>query len=302
VARSDRFTAEEILGLCVSFDKAGLVHVPLLEASGKTLKSHVSQVTGKDLLKGLMSLATCSVRDAELAKAIGEHFSEGPKGRLSPEEFCALAWTCVTLGFYHDQMFRAVFKALEDVGTMPGDTLCQLYEIHMALKAFREDMYSGKYELEASAVQSLKSHYKKQRGGRFRDSKLDKAGDKTCKDIAETLQKVVSASSVSRQHQTELGFPVDLAVTAKKGSKAIVFIEVDGQHSLMKTLDLTGPTTSHVSRVKGPVLLKRYLLQKHGYRVAVIPEEFWRSLGDSREKKEFVKDLLKAAGVPSRLL
>ncbi|CAE7242019.1 unnamed protein product [Symbiodinium sp. CCMP2592] len=261
VARCERFSVEDILLVCAAFDKAGMVHLPLLEAAGKLLRIQVAQVPGTELAKGLRSLATCCVRDLALGRAVGEHLAEGPKGGLTPEEFCSLAWTFVTLGFYHDQMFRAVFKALEDAPTMPGDTLCQLYEIHLALKAFRNDLY-GKFELEASAVQSLRAHYKKQRGGKVRDVKLDRSVEKVCKDIADSLQKVVSRGSVSRQHQTELGMAVDIAVSAKRGSKPIVFIEVDGSHSLMKTLDLTGPTTSQISRVRGPVLLKRYLLQK----------------------------------------
>ncbi|CAE7754319.1 PAT14 [Symbiodinium sp. CCMP2456] len=291
VARCERFSVEDILLVCAAFDKAGMVHLPLLEAAAKLLRIQVTQVPGTELAKGLRSLATCSVRDLALGRAVGEHLAEGPKGGLTPEEFCSLAWTFVTLGFYHDQMFRAVFKALEDAPTMPGDTLCQLYEIHLALKAFRSDLY-GKFELEESAVQSLRAHYKKQRGGKVRDMKLDRSVEKVCKDIADSLQKVVSGS-VSRQHQTELGMAVDIAVSAKRGSKPIVFIEVDGSHSLMKTLDLTGPTTSQISRVRGPVLLKRYLLQKHGFRIAVVPEDFWRSLPDSREKRDFLRELLR---------
>ncbi|CAE7155093.1 SAMS2 [Symbiodinium pilosum] len=285
VARCERFSVEEILMVCVAFDKAGMVHIPLLEAAGKLLRLQVAQVPGEDLSKGLRSLATCCVRDLALGRAVGEYLAEGPKGGLTPEEFCSLAWTFVNLGFYHDQMFRAVFKALEDAPTMPGDTLCQLYEIHLALKAFRNDLY-GKYELEESAVQSLRAHYRKHRGGKVRDVKLERSVEKVCKDIAECLQKVVSGS-ISRQHQTELGMAVDIAVSAKRGSRPIVFIEVDGSHSLMKTLDLTGPATSQISRVRGPVLLKRYLLQKHGFRIAVVPEDFWRSLPDSREKRAY---------------
>jgi len=296
VARCERFAVEEMLLLCSAFDKAGLVHVPLLEASAKLLRHQVSQVPGADLAKGLKSLATCCVRDLDLGKAVGEYLAEGPKGGLTSEEFCSLAWTFVTLGFYHDQMFRAVFKALEDAPSMPGDTLCQLYEIHLALKAFRDDY--GKYELEDAAVQSLKAHYRKQRGGKLRDVKLDRSVEKVCKDIADSLQKVVSGS-VSRQHQTELGMAVDIAVN-KKGNKPIVFIEVDGSHSLMRTLDLNG--ASQISRVRGAVLLKRYLLQKHGFRIAVVPEDFWRSLPDSREKRDFLRELLRSAGVPSKLL
>jgi len=300
VARCERFSVEDILLVCAAFDKAGMVHLPLLEAAAKLLRIQVAQVPGTELAKGLRSLATCCVRDLALGRAVGAHLAEGPKGGLTPEEFCSLAWTFVTLGFYHDQMFRAVFKALEDAPTMPGDTLCQLYEIHLALKAFRNDLY-GKFELEESAVQSLRAHYKKQRGGKVRDVKLDRSMEKVCKDIADSLQKVVSGS-VSRQHQTELGMAVDIAVSAKRGSKPIVFIEVDGSHSLTKTLDLTGPTTSQISRVRGPVLLKRYLLQKHGFRIAVVPEDFWRSLPDSREKRDFLRELLRSSGVPSRLL
>lgn len=56
---------------------------------------------------------------------------------------------------------------LKSLGHRPSKPRCQLYEIHLALKAFREDLY-GKYELEAGAVQSLRTHYRKQRGGKPR--------------------------------------------------------------------------------------------------------------------------------------
>ncbi|CAL1146950.1 unnamed protein product, partial [Cladocopium goreaui] len=79
VARCERFAVEEMLLLCSAFDKAGLVHVPLLEASAKLLRHQVSQVPGADLAKGLKSLATCCVRDLDLGKAVGEYLAEGPK-------------------------------------------------------------------------------------------------------------------------------------------------------------------------------------------------------------------------------
>eukprot|EP00933_Yihiella_yeosuensis_P043789 TRINITY_DN3874_c0_g2_i1.p1 TRINITY_DN3874_c0_g2~~TRINITY_DN3874_c0_g2_i1.p1 ORF type:complete len:812 (-),score=201.75 TRINITY_DN3874_c0_g2_i1:120-2555(-) len=300
-ARLERFATEDFLNLCIAFDKANFVHVPLFEALGKQLKSQVSQVSAKDLAKGLSSLATSCVREHELGRAIGEHFKNGPQDGLSPDEFCSLAWAFCSLGFYHDEMFRAVFKALEETPTMPGDALCQLYEIHMSLKAFRQDLYS-KYELEDEAVQSLKTHYKKQRGGRLREEKLEKTTEKVCKDISDSLQKVVSGS-ISKQHQIELGFTVDVAVTEKKGTSPTVLIEVDGPHSLMKLLDHSGPSTSQISRVRGPVQLKRYLLQKQGFRIAVVPEEVWKVLSDGREKREFLRELLRTAGVKkSKLL
>ncbi|CAE8608945.1 unnamed protein product, partial [Polarella glacialis] len=79
VARSERFTAEEILALSIAFDKANLVHLPLVDACTKLLKGQVAQVSAKELAKGLRGLTMCCVRDVELGRAVGDYFQTGPK-------------------------------------------------------------------------------------------------------------------------------------------------------------------------------------------------------------------------------
>lgn len=283
------------MALAGAFDRACLVHTPLLEALARCLRGHISEVAPRELLRGLRALATSCVRDGELGKAVGDRLHAGAKGMLAAEDFCSVAWTFCTLGLYHDRLFRAAFRALEDAPVMASDTLCQLYEVHVALKAFRQDLYK-KYELEEDAVQSLKAHYRKHRGGKLRELKLERANERVHKEVAETLKHVVKGA-VHRQHQTSLGLGVDVAVTRRRSASAVAFLEVDGAHSLLRSLDAPAPQLGHASRVRGSVLLKRYMLQKHGFRMAVISEDLWRSLVDSRERREFLREALRNAGV-----
>merc|ERR1711953_103914 len=192
-------------------------------------------------------------------------------------------------------MFRAVLRALEDAPVMPSDTLCQLYEIHVSLKTFCQNLYK-KYELDGEAVQSLRGHYRKQRGGKMRELKLDRYSEKVHKDIAVTLRNVVSCSVV-RQHQTESGFSVDMAVVKRRSSTVVALVEVDGSHTVMRSLDPSVGQPGLSGRVRGPILFKRHILQKHGFRLVVVSEDLWRSLADSREKRELLRELLRTAGV-----
>jgi len=274
VARSERFLPQELVALAEAFDKACLVHTALFEALARCLKNNLREVPLKDLLKGMRALAACCVPDRELGHNIGNQLPRrAQQGGLSGEEFCSLAWTFCAVGFYHDVLFRAAFSALEDAPTIAGETLCQLYEIHLTLRAFRHDLYRP-YELEDTAVQSLRDHYKKHKGGRMRESRLERTTEKVQKDIAEVLEDVVDGQIV-RQHQTALGFTVDLAVMRRRSQTAVVLIDVDGPHTLLRSLDPMGAAPQlgqYASRVRGAVLLKRRVLQKYGFRLVVLSE------------------------------
>jgi len=200
-------------------------------------------------------------------------------------------------------MFRAVFRALEDAAVVSSETLCQLYEIHVTLKAFHQDSYK-EYMLEADTVQGLCDHYKKHRGGRKWDIKPERATEKVLKDVAETLQDVLEGTSVYRQHQTALGFSVDAAALRKKNSSSVVIMDVDGPSSLMRSLDPANALQAGTAswRVRGAVTLKRRVLQKHGFRICVLTEDIWRLLDDGKEKRDFLRDMLKAAGVSAARL
>jgi len=191
VARADRTQTEELLALVVAFERANLAHAPLLEALARSLRGSIREVPLRSLLGGFRTLAASHLRDAELGKALGDHVQTS-KANLLVEDFCAIAWSFCILGFYHDQLFRSCFKVFADSLNPTSDCLCQLFEIHTTLKSFRHDMYK-KYELQEDIVKRLKSHYKKHRGGKLRETRLDRA-DKVLKDVAGTLKNVVEDS------------------------------------------------------------------------------------------------------------
>mmetsp|Transcript_3160 Transcript_3160/g.5093 ORF Transcript_3160/g.5093 Transcript_3160/m.5093 type:complete len:255 (+) Transcript_3160:3-767(+) len=247
---------------------------------------------------GMRALATCAIRDKELGHAVCAHLLKvAQQGELPAEEFCSLAWTFCTLDLYHDRMFRAVFRSLEDAAVVPSETLCQLYEIHITLKAFHYESYK-EYILDAETVQGLCDHYKKHKGGRKWEYKPERATEKTHKDVAETLQDVVEGCSVYRQHQTALGFTVDVAALRRKNSSALIVIDVDGPSTLMRSLDPSDARQAGAAwRVRGAVMLKRRVLQRHGFRIAVVTEDIWRTLEDSKEKRDFLREVMKQAGI-----
>jgi len=200
-------------------------------------------------------------------------------------------------------------SALEDAAVVAGETLCQLYEIHLTLKAFHQDSYSG-YELEDDTVQSLRDHYKKHKGGTGRSVKLERSSERVHSDVADVLSEVIDAS-VSTAFQMSLGFTVDVAATRRKGSSSspFIFLEIDGPHSLVRSLDPidsagnAGAGRGHLhdgsaaSRVRGAAALKRRVLQRQGFRLGVVGEDEWRTMTKSREKREFLRDILAKAGV-----
>jgi len=295
VARTERFTAQELVALACAFDKAKLMHTGLFEGLARCLRTNVHEVSPKDLLKGMRVLAMCGIRDKELGQAICDELSKFQEG-LAAEEFCALAWACCALDLCQEKLFRAVFRALEDSALISGETLCQLYEIHVTLKTFHQSAYKA-YELEDDMVQSLRDHYKKHRGGKKGgDVKIERSSEKIHEDVAEALRDVVDGS-VQKQYQTGLGFSVDVAVTRRRSSAAVIFVEIDGPQSLVRSLDPLDPSqVGRPSRVRGAVLLKRRVLQMHGFRQAVITEDAWGML-NNREKKDLLHEILKTAGV-----
>lgn len=175
-----------------------------------------------------------------------------------------------------------------------------MYEIHLTLKAFHHDSYKA-YELEDDTVQSLREHYRRHKGG-GRAIKLERSSERLHGDVSDLLREVVDAS-VSTSHVTTLGFTVDVAATPRSKRSAssagpLILIDVDGPHSLIRSLD---PAESvaiwAASRVRGTLGLKRRVLQKNGMRLAVFSEDDWRGLDGARDRREFLRGLLRRAGV-----
>lgn len=302
VARNDRFMPSELVALVAAFDQARYYQTSLFEALAKCLKLHIKDTAPKDVVSGMRLLAACGIRDEELGKAVGESLPKrAGAGGLSAEDFCTLAWTFCALDLHHDKLFRAVFRALEDASVVATEALCQLYEIHLALKAFHQDSYGG-YELEDGTVQSLREHYRKHKGGGNRAVRLERSSERVHADVAELLKDVLDAS-VSTSPQMALGFTVDVAATKRRSSSSspFIFVEIDGPHSLVRSLDPMDAAGSfgaaQASRVKGAAALKRRVLQRHGFRLGVVNEDEWRTMSTSREKRELLRDICVKAGV-----
>lgn len=310
VARTDRFTPEEIASVMGTFSRASLHHTDLNQASARCLRAGLSASQPPDVARVAAALAVSCTREAPAMKAAADHLHRClARGiPVGAEDLCGFVWSCCCMGFYHEPFFQAVFGALANSASLTLETMCQLYETHLALKAFCQESYS-KYELKGEVVKALRSQYKKCKGGKNREVRLERASEKLHKDMADILRVVVE-DSVSRQYQTELGFTVDLAVTKRRGSSTIAVVEVDGPHSLLRALDSSttgGPHGSsalggHAPRVRGSVLLKRNLLQKLGVQVVVVSEELWKNLGDSRDRRDLLRDMLRKVGVPKERL
>eukprot|EP00930_Biecheleria_cincta_P035970 TRINITY_DN24699_c0_g2_i1.p1 TRINITY_DN24699_c0_g2~~TRINITY_DN24699_c0_g2_i1.p1 ORF type:complete len:854 (-),score=169.38 TRINITY_DN24699_c0_g2_i1:67-2628(-) len=293
VAKSDRLSPEELVALVKSFDSAGYFTSGVFEALVRSLTRSVKDIALPELCRGMHSLAVAGMRDDDLGDAVAKDVpARATAGSLSAEDLCSLAWSFCALELHSDQLFRAVFRALEDNSVVANQTLCELYEIHLTLKGFHQESYTL-YELEDATVRSLSSHYRVHRKDHV--DKMERSSERLHSQIADLLKDIVDGS-VATQYQTSLGFPVDIAVLRRKGSTSmpLVCIDVDGPHTMVRSLD---PADNLTQRVKGAVALKRRLLPKHGFKLLVISEDHWQALTGVDKKKDLLRKILIQAGV-----
>mmetsp|Transcript_22623 Transcript_22623/g.52766 ORF Transcript_22623/g.52766 Transcript_22623/m.52766 type:complete len:829 (+) Transcript_22623:2-2488(+) len=293
LTRGDRLGLQELIAVAEAIEKAGYWHTVLLELLVKSLVEHIAEVLPADLVKAMRTLAACCVRDARLPDLISKRVLQGD-GAFSREDVCALAWALCALDQYHEDVCRAALIAGPQ-DSAPEAALVNLYEIHLMLKTFHSSSYK-RFALEDDAAEGLLEHYRKQRIGASR--RLGRPTEKIHEDVAAVLREVAGAS-VHRQHQTVAGLSIDVAAMDRRGSSPVAVLEIDGPSTLLTSLADVGDENRRSSRVRGSVLLKRRLLQRHGVRMGVISEDVWSSMGDSREKRELLRELLKAAGVGS---
>jgi len=305
IDRSDSCKPSELVSLVSAFDKARLHHTGFLEVITQKLKASVKDVAAKDVQKGMRYLACASYRDEKLGQAVMDVLAKKslPSG-LTAEEYCGLAWSLCVLDFYNERLIRGVFRALEDVERLSSDTLCELYELHLASKA-QHSSYSS-IELDSDTVQSLKEHYSKHHARSARFLKMERPSERCHAEVADALQKVVDGI-VQPRFESPSGLIADIGVTKKKStsSSVIVLVEIEGPHVVHRSLD--APDSSHAGggskgRLRGPVAMKRKILQKGGYKVAVISEDDWRGHDDARAKREYLKSVILQAGVSKEKL
>jgi len=322
VARADRFGPTELVALIGAFDRGRCFQTALFEALARCMRREATHMPPKDLVKGMNALGFCGIKVEGLEQAIGDYFPKKAiaSGAINPEESCALAWSFCSLDLHHDKLFRAVFRALEDAPVQASETLCQLYEIHLTLKAFHRESY-GQYELEEDTVQSLRDHYRKHKGGKqHRDVKPERSSERLHNDVADLLKDVVECSVATQHVHPSLGFAVDIAALPRKSSKSskdkakdatpLVCIDLDGPHGLLRSLDpaehkrsTTGfspqdaVSIGGASRVRGTIALKRRIMKSFGVKLVVFSEDDWRGLDGERARREFLKGMLRREGL-----
>jgi len=280
-----------------------------------SLKANIKEVTPKELVSAMRSLAMCRIKDKDLGRLVADTITKKASVGfvLAPEEFCTLAWSFCVLELHHDDLFREFFKTVEEKSRVGGETLCRLYEIHLSFKVFHQDSYR-RYELEEATVQNLREQYRRQKGGRSH-AKLERASERVHTDATDLLRDVIDATVSEAYQIPSLGITVDIAAIRRKNSSSppIVTIDIDGPHCLVRSLDPTQTASKgfaadsvgvgNATRVNGSTELKRRLLLRNDIRLVVMSEEQWRSLGKDREKTEFLRKLVSRAGVDkSRLL
>lgn len=299
-ARWERFSSKELLATLEAFELVRFVHTGLFEVLARFLRGHVRQLPVSELNRGVRILSSCCLRDDELGHLIGVELPKKAREDEATEDFCGLAWHFCALGFCHEELFRSAFSALRDM-LVGSDTLCRLFEIHTVLRLFHADTYEH-FRLEDDTVQSLREHYKKHRGKRG-SQKLSRSAEKLHDEVASVLRDVLDGWSVQRQHQTPCGLLVDLAAMRRKGSAPGLCVEIEGPQSLVSCLDAAADRTPaerekprDCDRLRGPVLMRRRVLQQSGLALAVIPEDLWRSLEDHAQKRNLLRELVKLSG------
>eukprot|EP00405_Crypthecodinium_cohnii_P016353 CAMPEP_0206462718 /NCGR_PEP_ID=MMETSP0324_2-20121206/26150_1 /ASSEMBLY_ACC=CAM_ASM_000836 /TAXON_ID=2866 /ORGANISM="Crypthecodinium cohnii, Strain Seligo" /LENGTH=873 /DNA_ID=CAMNT_0053934937 /DNA_START=58 /DNA_END=2676 /DNA_ORIENTATION=+ len=275
-ARMDRFAPGELVMLVAAFEKEGCFQTALYEGLARSLKGSLRDVAPKDVLRGMASLASCGIRDEALAHSVGDALVEtGVSNGVLPMEDCVkLAWTFCVLDLYHEGLFRAVFARVADTPVQESETLCQLYEVHLTLAKSQEDSYKD-FELDEETVSSLRHHYKKHHVR----AKPARSSERLHDDVADALAQVIDGS-VSTSSPTNMGIFVDVWASTSKSRRSsssstpIVAIEVDGPHSIIRSMDPlenNGPA----ARIRGEIAFRRRLLQKCGTVMVVFSEDKW---------------------------
>merc|ERR1712039_997839 len=95
------------------------------------------------------------------------------------------------------------------------------------------------------------------------------------------------------------GFFTDIAVSEDRTSSPSLYVEIDGPQTTLRRLDTSPPS---VPIVRGHVMMKRLVFQRHGFRVVVLSEELWSSFCSDKEKACFIRELMRMAGMRNRFL
>merc|ERR1711939_1183050 len=240
-------------------------------------------------MRVMRSFGKCSVRHEQLCRSIGDEvvvrLKEKALGGFKCEDLCEICWTFCVLQFYHEELFRRLFKELERVPQISTDALCMIYELHLALESEHKDEYS-RYSPPDSIVNHMQDHYKESRKDERRCSERQR------NDIAGVLKSLVDGS-VHVNHRTSTGLLVDVAALRKRSSvDGFIHIDLESNITVVRSLDQDESSQPPGVIVEGPVALRRRILGKNGLRLIEVKESDWRILEDGKEKRRHLRTLL----------
>lgn len=293
LARHKTFGPTQLAALLTILSEMRLVHVDLFNASSQVISMRVRELRPLDILRTLRAFAKCSMPNDLLCQAIGDEVTNRYKDKgancgFRCEDICEIAWMMCVLQAYHENIFRLMFKLLEDVPRVSTDALCQLYECHLVLDTDHKKEYA-KYRMDADIANAVLDHYKENR----KDAR--RCSERIRSDVTSVLKSLVEGI-VHSNHRTSTGLLVDVAALRKRSSTdGYIHIDIDSSLTLIRPLDQDD--SLHASFVlDGSVALRRRILQKHDLRLVTVRESDWRSLDDTKEKRRHLRSLLASLG------
>jgi hypothetical protein len=291
LARASSFGPVQLVTLLSLLSEVRLCHLDLWNAAAQFLVGRLKELRKIDLLRLARTFAKCNIRCDPLSMAIGNE----AMGRLKKsqtdnafktEDLCELSWMFCCLQYYHEGVFKAMFKNLEEMPQVGTDALCYVYEVHLVLDSEHKELYS-KYRIDADGEKALMEHYKVNR----RDARRCSA--KTRADVANVLKSLIEGT-VSEKHHTSTGLLVDVAALRKStSSDGFIHVEIDSAMSVIRALDQEESSSSSLL-IEGPVALRRRIMEKHGLIIVTLREGEWKKLDGSREKRRHLRSQLSA--------
>jgi len=291
LARHSSFAPVQLTALLAILSEMRLVHVDLFNASAQFLSMRAKELRPVDVIRVLRSFSKCSVHHHGMCRAIGDevvHRIRTKSSNFKVEDLCEIAYSFCMLSFYHEDMFRQLFKELEKSPMISTEALIQLYECHRCLDCEHRDAYS-RYRPNRDLEHALQEHYREHRKDERRCSERQR------NDVASVLKSLVDGS-VHVNHRTSTGLLVDVVALRKRSSAdGFVHVDIDSNVTMVKSLDQDETSPSNAI-IEGPVALRRRILAKHGLRLVTVRESEWRELDDSKDKRRHLRSLLSSLG------
>jgi hypothetical protein len=293
VARHKTFGLAQLTTLLSILSEMRLVHVDLFTSAAQVICPRVRELRPIDIMRVLRSFAKCNVQHETLCHAfsmdiVNRFKDKGSSAGFTVEDLCEVAWMMCILQSYNEDLFRLVLSQLEGAPKITTDSLCMLYECHLALESEFKDNYAG-FRIAPEKLQALLDIYKENR----KDGR--RCSERVRTDVTSVLKSLVEGT-VKANHCTSVGLLTDVVALRKKSSAdGYIHIDIDSPLTSVRPLDQEDIAAA-APALDGSAAFKRRLLQKHNLRLIVVAESDWRRLEDSKDKRRHLRSLLATLG------